>query len=135
MTTAAKPASRVPVKRPSKHLEVIETSQKPFLRFYHSQKLRDKTIAVLNMIESAEVATDHSGQLIELVIEMTDSGMDQFFLQSMKVAKVNFVVLKSAGLGLASVQKVMGTVVRTIIGRMDDHQLRSVCASIRQFMV
>jgi len=135
MTTAAKPVSRIPARRPSKRLEVVETTQKPFIRFYHSQKLRDKTIAVLNMIESAEVATDHSGQLIDLVIELTDSGMDQFFLQSMKDAKVNFIVLKSAGLGLASVQKVMGTVVRTIIGRMDDRQLRSVCVSIRQFMV
>ena len=61
--------------------------------------------------------------------------MDQFFLQSLKATKANFVVQQSASLGLSGVQKVMGTVTRNIIGRMDDRQLLSVCGSIRQFMV
>lgn len=42
---------------------------------------------------------------------------------------------QSAALGLSGVQKVMGSVTRNIIGRMDDKQLLSVCRSIRQFMV
>ena len=29
----------------------------------------------------------------------------------------------------------MGTVIRNILGRMDDRQLLVVCSSIRQFMV
>lgn len=40
-----------------------------------------------------------------------------------------------ASLGLSGVQKVMGTVIRNIIGRMGDRRLPSVCGSIRQFMV
>lgn len=46
-----------------------------------------------------------------------------------------FGVQQSAALGLSGVQKVMGSVTRNIIGRMDDKQLLSVCRSIRQFMV
>ena len=68
------------------------------------------------------------------MLELTGSGMDQYFLQSLKATKANFVVQQSAAIGLSGVQKVMGTVVRNIIGRMDDRQLLSVCGSIRQFM-
>lgn len=106
----------------------------PFLRFHHSHELRAKTLAVLATVEGAEEATAYSGQLTNLVVELTDAGMDQYFLQSLKAAKASFVVRQSAALGLSGVQKVMGTVIRNILSRMDDRQLRSVCGSIRQFM-
>lgn len=89
---------------------------------------------MLDAVEGAEKPTKYSAQLTELVLELTDSGMDQYFLQSLKATKANFVVQQSAALGLSGVQKVMGTVIRNIIGRMDDRQLISVCGSIRQFM-
>ncbi|MEO6326053.1 MAG: hypothetical protein ABIT01_19110, partial [Thermoanaerobaculia bacterium] len=58
-----------------------------------------------------------------------------FFIQSLKRAKAGFIVQQSANMGLAGVQKVMGSVVRNIIGRMDGPQLLSVCGSIRQMML
>ncbi len=93
-----------------------------------------KTLEVLVTVESAEKATVYCGELTELVLELTDSGMDQYFLQSLKATRANFVVQQSAALGLAGVRKAMGTVIRNILGRMDDRQLLSVCGSIRQFM-
>ena len=93
-----------------------------------------KTLEVLVTVESAERATAYSGELTELILELTDHGLDQFFLQSLKATKANFVVQQSAALGMAGVQKVMGTVIRNILGRMDDRQLLAVCGSIRQFM-
>lgn len=94
-----------------------------------------KTLKLLETVENADKPTEHSGRLTDLILELTDAGMDQFFLQSLKATKANFVVQQSASLGLSGVQKVMGTVIRNIIGRMDDRQLLSVCGSIRQFMV
>lgn len=89
---------------------------------------------MLEAVEDAEKATDHSDQLTELVLELTDCGMNQYFLQSLKATKASFVVQQSASIGLSGVQKVMGTVIRNIIARMDDRQLLSVCGSIRKFM-
>lgn len=89
---------------------------------------------MLETVESADKPSDHSRLLTDLVPELTESGMDQFFLQSLKATKASFVLQQSAALGLSGVQKVMGTVIRNILGRMDDRQLRSVCGSIRGFM-
>jgi hypothetical protein len=133
MPTSAKRAAPVTAKRAPK--KVVEPGSKPFLRFHHSHELRVKTLEVLEIVENADKATAYSGELTELVLELTDHGMDQYFLQSLKATKANFVVQQSAALGLAGVQKVMGTVIRNILGRMDDRQLLVVCSSIRQFMV
>lgn len=132
MPTSPKPATAAAAKRTKQ--KAAEPSTKPFLRFHHSQELRVKTLAVLEIVETAETPSAHSAQLTELVLELTDTGMNQYFLQSLKATKANFVVQQSAALGLSGVQKVMGTVIRNILGRMDDRQLLSVCGSIRQFM-
>ena len=132
MPPSSRPAASVPAKRAPK--KAAAPGSKPFLRFHHSQELRVRTLDVLEIIESADKATAHSGQLIELILELTESGMDQYFLQSLKATKANFVVQQSAALGLSGVQKAMGTVIRQILARMDDRQLLSVCGSIRRFM-
>ena len=124
---SAAPARHAPAK-------AADPGPKPFLRFYHSHELRTKTLHVLETVEKADKPTAHAGRLTDLVIELTNTGMDQFFLQSLKATKPNFLVQQSASLGLSGVQKVMGTVIRNILGRMDDRQLLSVCASIRRFM-
>jgi hypothetical protein len=132
VSTPPKRAAPVAARRAPK--KAAESASRPFLRFHHAVALRAKTLEVLDAVEGAEKPTKYSAQLTELVLELTDSGMDQYFLQSLKATKANFVVQQSAALGLSGVQKVMGTVIRNIIGRMDDRQLISVCGSIRQFM-
>jgi hypothetical protein len=119
MPTSPRRAAPIAVKRAPQ--KTAEPGSKPFLRFHHSQELRIKTIEVL-------------GRLTELILELTDCGLDQYFLQSLKATKANFLVQQSAALGMSGVQKVMGTVTRNIIGRMNDRQLLSVCGSIRKFM-
>lgn len=132
MPTSAKRAT--PAARKGATKKAAAPVAKPFMRFHHSHELRVKTLEVLVTIESAEKATDYSGELTELILELTDTGMDQYFLQPLRATKANFVVQQSATLGLAGVQKVTGTVVRNVLGRMDDRQLLSVCTSIRRFM-
>lgn len=132
MPTSRKSAAPLTAKRKAK--KPADARKKPFLRFFHSQELRTRTLEVLDTVENADKATAHSGRLTELVLELTNSGMDQYFLQSLKATKANFIVQQSASLGLSGVQRAMGTVIRNILGRMNDRQLLSVCGSIRQFM-
>lgn len=135
MATPAKRAapakSRPPAKLPAKR----SAPSKPFLRFYYSEVLRKKTLALLDTIEQSEDATKHRDALSNLVMELTQSGMDYFFVKPLKLAKPGFLIEQSANLGLAGVQQVMGSVVRKIIGRMNSPQLLSVCGSIRQLML
>jgi len=119
-----KPASK-PAARPSR----------PFLRFYHSAELRKKTLSVLDRVERAKDATSHRGELAEVVVELTNDGLDFYFMGPLRLAKAGFVLEQSANVGMKGVQQVIASVVRQIIGRMGSPQLLSVCGSIRQFML
>lgn len=110
-------------------------SAKPFLRFYHSETLRKQTLVLLTTIEKAPDAVTHRDALSSLVVELTSSGMDSYFMKPLKLAKPGFIVEQSAIIGLSGVQQVIGSVVRKIIGRMEGPQLLSVCGSIRQLML
>jgi len=111
-----------------------ESPTKPFLRFYHSAALRKKTLAMLASLESVRDPTVHRGALADIAVELTNGGLDYFFLQPLKVAKAGFVVEQSASLGMVGVQQLMGSVIRNVIGRMTGAQLLSVGKSLRQFM-
>jgi hypothetical protein len=111
-----------------------EPSSEPFLRFYHSEGLRKKTLSVIGDLEQAQDAAAHRDALADVVVELMKSGLDAYFMKPLKLAKAGFIVEQSANLGLAGAQQVMGSVIRNIIGRMNGPQLLSVCGSIRQFM-
>ena len=129
-----KPASKVAAAPRKKRPAKAAPPAKPFLRFYHSEVLRAKTLAVLTAVEQAKDPRQHRGALAEVVVELTDSGMDYFYLRPLKIAKAGFFTEQSANLGLATTTRVMASVIRNIIGGMDNPQLLSVCGYIRQLM-
>jgi len=109
-------------------------SPQPFLRFYHSQSLRTKTLAVLTSLEKAKDGTQYRGALADIVAELTDAGMEYYFLRPLKVAKAGFFVEQSANLGISATTGVLASVIRNIVGGMNNAQLLSLCSYIRQLM-
>ncbi len=67
-------------------------------------------------------------------MQLTNAGMDYYFMRPLTAAKAGFVIQQSAKLGLAGSMQVMGSVVRSIIGRLDANQLLSVGGSLRELM-
>lgn len=133
MTKAVTPSSRrvsKPVPKGRAPAEAAEAGA--FLRFHHSEVLRKKTLLILVALEDAPDPIQHREALADLVVELTNAGMDYYFIKQLKAAKVGFIVQQSANLGMIGAMQMMGSVIRSIIGRMDDAQLLSVCGSIRQ---
>lgn len=135
MTT---PSRRAPVSKAGRAASPTSAQpapdSKPFLRFHHSEALRKKTLAVVGAVEQAADPAAHRDALADLVVELTNSGLDYYFMKQLKLAKPGFIVEQSASLGMVGTQQVMGTVIRQVIGRMGGPQLLSVCGSIRQLM-
>ena len=101
---------------------------------HHSESLRAKTLAVLTTLEKAEDSTKHRDALAGIVVELTDSGMEYYFLTPLKLAKAGFFVEQSANLGMSATTGVLASVIRNIIGNMGNAQLLTVCSYIRQLM-
>jgi hypothetical protein len=130
-----KPPSKVPTKpRVKRSVKKSPPSTQPFLRFYHSESLRAKTLSVLATLEKSKDNTKHRDALAEIVVDLTDSGMEYYFLRPLKLAEVGFFVEQSANLGMSATTGVLASVIRNMIGGMDHAQLLTVCGFIRQLM-
>jgi len=129
-----RPSKRTPAPRAKRSVKASVAPTKPFLRFYHSESLRAKTLAVLTTVEKAKGSKQHRDALANIVVELTDCGLEYYFMRPLKLAQTGFLTEQSANLGLVGVKGVFGSVIRNIIGRMDGPQLLSVCSSIRQLM-
>jgi hypothetical protein len=110
------------------------TNQAAFLRFFHSDALRAETMAVLGTLEAAEDPTKHGEALAKIVLELTESGLDYYFLKPLRAARVGLVGQQSAKLGISTFLRVMGPVSRRIITGMNPSQLLAVTTHMRELM-
>lgn len=135
MPRSSERPSKLPAKpRVKRRVKASSPSRQPFLRFYHSQSLRAKTLAVLTTLEKAKDRTQHRDALANIIVELTDSGMDYYFLRPLRLAKAGFFTEQSANLGMSATTAVLASVIRSMIGHMDGPQLLTVCSYIRQLM-
>jgi len=109
-------------------------AQKPFIRFTHSKALRVKTLKVLDAIDEDATQDGLKEDLSALLVDLTEAGMQFFFLDPVAKLKMGFVVSQSSNLGVGSVLRIMGPLVRNIVSRMDKKQLRQVSRIMRQMM-
>ena len=103
----------------------------PSLRFHHSEESRARMLAVLGDLEQADDPEDHRGRLADLVAELTESGMDYYYLRALTLAGAGFVAERSARVGISTAVKMISSVSRGFIMRMDRGQLLAVAAHIR----
>jgi len=133
-TSSTRPSTLAAPPHVTPLVKASSPSTQPFLRFYHSKSLRAETLAVLTTLEKAKDSTQHRDALADIVVKLTDSGMEYYFLRPLKLAKAGFFVEQSANLGMAATTRVLASVIHNIIGRMDNPQLLTVCSYIRQLM-
>ena len=93
-----------------------------------------KTLQLLETLEHAADPTQYRSALGNLVVELTNAGLDYYFLQPLRVAKVGFVVQQTANLGVAGASRIMAPMIQNIIGRLNKTQLLTIAGFIRQLM-
>jgi hypothetical protein len=113
---------------------VPERSMKsaPSLRFPISPALWARTLALLDALEAAPGRAGHREALADLAAEYTDVGLDYYYLKALKKAEVGFVVEQSARLSLSGASKLISSVSRKFLVRLNDDQLVVVARHIRE---
>lgn len=127
----AKPASKKTARHAaSKTLPKV--SAEPSLHFHHSPALRAKTNAVLDALETKPDQPKHGESMADLVHELIEAGMEYYFLRALKKAELGFVAEQSARLGMSGAIRMISSVSRQFIVRMDRQQLLIVSEHIRE---
>lgn len=107
---------------------------RPSLRFYHSAPLRARMHKALRAIEDAPEPRAHVGELAAVIGELSEAGFDYYFLRALRQARVGFVVLQTASMGVSGAMRFINPVFRSALATMDARQLRVVAAHIRHLM-
>ena len=76
--------------KPVKPSAAADADAEPFLRFRHPVALRKKTLSLLGTLEQADDATVHRDALSALVVELTNSGLDAYFMAPLRRAGAGF---------------------------------------------
>lgn len=87
--------------------------------------------AVLTALEEADEPEEHREALADLVADLTESGMDYYYLRALKLSGAGSLTQQSAKLGIAGAVKMISSVSRRFIMRMNGKELRAVAGHIR----
>lgn len=107
---------------------------KPEIRFNYSKSLHKRAIKVLDAIDSDSDPTVHRDDVSAVINELANAGMQYFFLDSLKKMKMGMVANQAAGLGVSSTLRIMGPMIRNIVGHADKKQLRILSKRMRTMM-
>ena len=88
-------------------------------------------LAVLEALEAAENPEEHREALADLVADLTESGMDYYYLRALKLSNAGYMAQQSARMGIAGAVKMISSVNRRFIMRMDRKELLAVTSHIR----
>lgn len=103
----------------------------PSLRFHHAEESEVRMLAVLEALEAAENPEEHREALADLVADLTESGMDYYYLRALKLSNAGYMAQQSARMGIAGAVKMISSVSRRFIMRMDRKELLAVTGHIR----
>jgi len=123
--------ARTQAVKPVKPVARAAVSREPSMRFLYSQALHDRTESVLLALETNPSHPKHGEVIADLTTALIEAGMDYYFLRALKEAKVGFVTEQSARLGLAGAVRLISSVSRKYIVRMNETQLLAVASHIR----
>jgi len=129
--TSARPSGG---RKPAKKTPAGGVPAEPFLRFYYPPNLRKRTNEVLAAIEGADDPTRHVAALSAIATELTEAGLNYFFVEPLRATNAGFVIQQSAGFGISSAVMVLSPVIRNVMAWLDKDQLLVVAAHIRRYM-
>jgi hypothetical protein len=113
---------------------MLESPDSPSLRFRYSEDLHARAVTLLDRVEHAADATEFRKPLGELVVELTDAGLNYYFLKPLELANGGFLSTQSAAFGISSAVRIMSPFIRSTIGGMDKKQLVVIAGYLRRLM-
>ena len=98
-------------------------------------ELRQRAEAVMQKIRDDSTPRAHALELVEVIIELTNTGLHSYFLAPLERIGVGTLALGTARVGVATAGKSLPTIVRHVVGNMTDEQLLELVAVMDEMMV
>lgn len=103
--------------------------------FAISADLRRRCEEVLAAVREDGDPRPHVDELAAVVVEMTDAGLDFYFLLPLELAEAGAVARGTARVGIAAARRGIPTVIRRVVASLSDDQLLRIVDFIDDILV
>jgi len=110
-------------------------SPREHLAFPVPPDLRERAEVIIEKVRGDRTPKAHADELIEIIVELTHTGLHSYFLAPLERVEVGTIALGTAKLGVAAAGKSLPTLVRRVLGKMSDEQLREIVEVLDEMMV
>jgi len=100
-----------------------------------SDELRTRALyTVEELRERGKADKEAVDKLYNLIVELTDAGLDFFFLEPLRRLRASNMMLGMARVGISSMLKGSKIVVRKVLKKLDDRSLASILDFIEEII-
>ena len=98
-------------------------SSRAYLAFEVPPELRLRTRRVIDAVRESDEPKTQADELIEVVVELTRTGLHSYFLLPLERAGVGSMTFGSAKLGVSAAGRSLPILVRRVLGSLSTKQL------------
>lgn len=103
--------------------------------FEISAELRRRCEEAIAAVRAADEPREHLAELVEAVVELTDTGLDFYFLYPLERVGAGRVARGTAQVGVAAARRGLPTVVRRVVGSLSNGQVLELVDFIDEILV
>jgi hypothetical protein len=103
--------------------------------FRISPDLRARTEAALATVRADPADRARVEELVEVVLELTEVGLDYYYLEPLRRARVGAMGSTAARMGIATVGRGIPAIVRRVIVSLDEEQVLEIADFIADLLV
>ena len=103
--------------------------------FQISPELMARAEAALAAVREEPAQGPAVEELVEVVVEMTDRGMDFYYLEPLRRAEAGAMTTSAAKIGIAAAGRGIPAIIRRVVRSLDEEQILSIADFIDEILV
>ena len=103
--------------------------------FQVSPELMQRAQEALATVRRDPADEDGVERLVEVVLELTDRGMDFYYLEPLRRARAGTMTTSAARLGIAAAGRGIPPIIRRVISSLDEEQVLAIAAFLDEILI
>jgi hypothetical protein len=103
--------------------------------FCVSPELMTRAEASLQALRRDPEHPSHVKELVAVVLELTENGLDYYFLEPLRRARVGAMGMAPARLGIATAGRAISPLVRRVMSSLDKEQILSIADFVDELLI
>ena len=105
------------------------------LAFRISPELLARAEAALEAVRGDPTHPPHVKELVAVILELTDTGLDYYFLEPLRRVRIGTVGMSTARLGIAAAGRSIPPIVRRVLTSMDEEQILEIADFLDELLI